>query len=238
MFLKVFTKQRITRLVTRRLHIRMKLVIFAFILLATFQAQTVPSIASSMLKINTQNTLSSRSISLDNRYSDAWVNSVFADNILLNLSYMRGKTVPGQPVAWEEARKPFEYSFTLESQEVFAYHEDTLPTYPIIKQTTNAHFNGAEGFKSDGYLMGDGVCHLASLFYWAAKDAGLEAVAPTNHNFAVIPDIPAEYGVAIYFMPGSKNSNAAQNLYIKNNKDKPVVFKVAYQGNNLSVSVY
>jgi vancomycin resistance protein YoaR len=101
----------------------------------------------------------------------------------------------------------------------------------------NAHFNYDDGFKSDGYLTGDGVCHLASIIYWAAKDAGLAALAPTNHNFATIPEVPKEYGVAIYYIPGSHDTNAKQNLYITNTFDKPVQFAFAYDGTSLTVKV-
>lgn len=77
----------------------------------------------------------------------------------------------------------------------------------------------------------------ASLLYWAAKDAGLAALAPTNHDFASIPEVPKEYGVSIYFTPGAHDANAKQNLYITNTFDKPVHFTFAYDGTSLSVKV-
>ena len=104
-------------------------------------------------------------------------------------------------------------------------------------KTTNAHFNGIEGFRSSGYLYGDGVCHLASLMYWAAKDAGLETYAPTNHNFMVIPEIPREYGVSILSNPYIKGNDAMQNLYITNNKEKAVLFIFDYYNHKLKLSV-
>lgn len=71
-----------------------------------------------------------------------------------------------------------------------------------------------EGLISDGYLTGDCVCHLASLIYWAARDAGLTALAPTNHDFTTIPEVPKEYGVSIYFTPGAREANAQKkSLY-------------------------
>ena len=104
--------------------------------------------------------------------------------------------------------------------------------------TTNAHFNYQDGFKSDGYLTGDGVCHLASLMYWAAKDAGLTAYAPTSHDFAIINGVPREYGVSIYSVPDDFDTSARQNLYIQNNLNFPVAFIFNYDGfDKLTVSI-
>ena len=120
----------------------------------------------------------------------------------------------------------------------FVFHDQILPEYKgSVVRTTNAHFNYQDGFKSDGYLTGDGVCHLASLIYWTAKDAGLEAYAPTDHDFAEIPGVPKEYGVSIYDLPGAFETSARQNLYITNNLDKPVSFIFNYDGSNLTVDV-
>jgi VanW like protein len=163
-----------------------------------------------------------REFSLTDRYPDPGVNEVFRYNILHTLSLMNSKS----------------YSFTLNPGKVFAFHEDVLPEFKgKVTQTMNAHFNYTDGFKSDGYLTGDGVCHLASLIYWAAKDAGLSALAPTNHSFANIPEVPKEYGVSIYYNPATHDSNAQQNLYITNTFDKPVEFAFAIDGTNLSVKV-
>lgn len=185
-----------------------------------------------------QNLISSREISLENRQNDRFVNNVFKDNILLNIAYLRGQ-VSKMPIDWQEVNKPFTYEFTLMPDKTFAFHDDLLPEYngKVVK-TTRAHFNAREGFKTDGYLYGDGVCHLASLFYWAAREANLEAVAPTNHDFAVIPDIPKKLGVSIYSNPISKGSNARQNLYITNNRPQPVTFRIQYSNNNLKISIY
>lgn len=182
--------------------------------------------------------LSYREMSLDDRYGNSFVNDVFKDNILLNLAYMRGEVSSGKDLNWAEITKPFEYQFTLNPTQTFAFHDSIEDKYQgSVVKTTNAHFNFAEGFKTDGYLFGDGVCHLASLIYWAAKDAQLEAEAPTNHNFMPIPDIPREYGVAIYDNPNSPGSNALQNLYIRNNKPVPITFKFEYQNDTVKVSV-
>lgn len=163
-----------------------------------------------------------RTFSLTNRYPDPWVNDIFRYNIVHTLSLMNSQS----------------YSFTLNPGEVFAFHEDVLPQFEgKVTQTTRAHFNHTDGFKSDGWLMGDGVCHLASLIFWAAKDAGLEALAPTNHNFAEIAEVPKEYGVSIYFLPGAHDSNAKQNLYVSNTWDTPVQFIFAFDGTSLTVKV-
>lgn len=176
--------------------------------------------------------LSSHEISLDKRYSVESVNTVFRDNILLNIAYLKGTVKNPSTIDWEEVQKPFKYEFKLKPGESFAFHDDVLPEYSgKIVKTTNAHFNAAEGFKSDGYLFGDGVCHLASIMYWVAKDAGIEVKAPTGHDFMVIPEIPKEYGVSIF------SNNAAQNLYIKNNKDKDLVFRFEYQNSEFKVSI-
>ena len=134
------------------------------------------------------------------------------------MAYLDGRVSKKEDIDWDEVRKPFTYQFRLNPGEAFA------------------HFNAADGFQSDGYLVGDGVCHLASLIYWVAKDAGLDTQAPTNHDFAVIPDISKEYGVSIYNYPGRVEANARQNLYISNNKEKVITFKFEYDGTNLKVS--
>lgn len=182
--------------------------------------------------------LASRSFSLEQRYGNTFVNDVFKDNILLTLNYLDGSVKDKADINWENIEKPFSFEFTLKPGEEFAFHDQILPEYDKnVVKTTNAHFNYQDGFKSDGYLMGDGVCHLASLIYWAAKDAGLEAYAPTNHNFAVIPEVPKEYGVSIYSLPGGFETSARQNLYIVNNLENPVSFSFTYDGVNLTVNV-
>ncbi len=186
-----------------------------------------------------QNYLASKQISLEKRYEDKFVNDVFKDNILLNLAYLSGKVTKGEDVDWEEVKKPFTYRFALLPNQAFAYHDDVLPKYKnAVVKTTNANFNFDDGFKSDGYLTGDGVCHLASLIYWAAKNAQLDAYAPTNHDFRVIPEIDREYGVSIYKMPGQISANAIQNLYVLNNKENEVVFEFAYKDGTLKLSIF
>ncbi len=177
--------------------------------------------------------LASHQISLEKRYYP-----VQKDNILLNMAYMQGNVKSKTDIDWDEIRKPFEYRFILEPGKTFAYHDDVLPEFKDkIALTTNAHFNSQEGFKSYGYLVGDGVCHSASLIYWVAKDAGLDVVVPTNHNFMAIPEIDKKYGVSIYVNPFARGSHTKQNLYVTNNKENPVVFKFKYDGNELELTI-
>lgn len=202
-------------------------------------ASAISMVAGAIINQNPDlSILSTKEISLRERYSNTFVNDVFADNILLNLAYLRGIIKASASVNWDEVRKPFNYSFTLEPGEAFAFHDSFLSEYEgKVKMTTNAHFNSDEGFKSDGYLIGDGVCHLASLINWAAKDASLESIAPTNHDFAVIPQIPAEFGVSIYSHGPSDKAGASQNLYVKNNKEKEVKFNFEFDGTNLKLTI-
>ncbi|MBF8249585.1 MAG: hypothetical protein HW400_186 [Candidatus Levybacteria bacterium] len=204
-----------------------------------FIATQISVFAMDKIPADKMNSLSAQSISLEQRYGDKFVNDVFKDNILLNLAYLSGKVTKKEDINWDEIDKPFEYEFTLMPDKTFAYHDDVLDQYKSsLVKTTNAHFNFDDGFKSDGYLMGDGVCHLASLMYWSAKTAGLETYAPTNHDFAVIPQINKEFGVSIYKTPGNYNGNAAQNLYITNNKKNPIVLKFEYNNSELKLSIY
>ncbi len=180
-------------------------------------------------------TLAEHAFSLENRYPVPSVSDVFKDNILLTIDYATGTKVTSS-VDWNAVEAPFKKTITIEPGQTFAFHDDVLPEFAgTVSATTNAHFSSDEGFKSDGYLVGDGVCHLASLMYWVAKDAGLTVVAPTRHDFAVIPEVPREYGTAIYTTGGKSSGSEAQNLYIKNNKDKAVVFEFDYDGKNLSI---
>lgn len=181
--------------------------------------------------------LASHEISLNNRYPVASVSEIFKDNILLNMAYMKGQVKSKEEIVWESVKAPFKYEFRLNPGETFTFHDDILPKYSQVVKTTNAHFNSTEGFKSDGYLFGDGICHLASLIYWVAKDAGLEAVAPTNHNFMAIPEIQKQFGVSIYANPFSKGSHRMQNLYVTNNNEKAIDFRFNYDGDKLNLTI-
>jgi hypothetical protein len=169
---------------------------------------------------------------MEHRYDVPSVNKIFKDNILLTLKYMDG-TIKGKgDISWTEVEKPFRSEFTLKPGEEFAFHDNTLPNYSKnIVKTTNSHYNSHEGFVSDGYMVGDGVCHLASFINWVAQDAGLDVYVPARHDFAKINEVPKEYGVSI-------NSNKSYgNLYITNNKEVPVTFAFDYDGTDLTVSV-
>ncbi len=169
----------------------------------------------------------------------SFMNDVMRDNILLTIGYMRGIVIDGQNVDWEAVRKSFTYSFELKPNEAYSFQKDALSEYEAdIVKTIDVNFAGQNGFKHDGYLMGDGVCHLASLFYWAAVDAKIDAFAPTNHDFMAIPEVPREYGVSIYSTPGEKNANAQQNLYIRNNTNSTLKFEIKYDGKNLETKVF
>ncbi|HWA51853.1 MAG TPA: VanW family protein [Patescibacteria group bacterium] len=183
-----------------------------------------------------QTTIASHVMPMTDRYAVQSVNTVFKDNILLTLRYMDGEIKSKADIDWNKVESDYHYSFTLQPGQEFAFHDKVAKQYDNgqIVQETNAHFDFDDGFKSDGYLTGDGVCHLASIIDWVAKDANLQVTAPTNHNFANIPDVPKEYGVAIYEGP---DGGEMTNLYITNNKNVPVTFKFDYTNNNLTVSV-
>lgn len=179
-----------------------------------------------------EKTMAARTISLEDRYQNKFVNDVFKDNILLTLHYMQGDVSKKNAVNWPAVEKPFQFDLTLKPNTVFAFHNLVLPQYKgQVAKTPGLQFNGQEGFKSDGFLMGDGVCHLASLINWVARDAGLEVVAPVNHDFAHIPEVPRQYGTSIY------TSDPSQNLYIKNNQNKPIFLTFKFDGKNLTVAV-
>lgn len=176
--------------------------------------------------------LSQVAYSLNNRYSNSFVNEVFSDNILLTVAYLGGKVKNGEQISWDDVRAEGESTFSLKPGETFAFHDAVLDKYKgRIALTTNAHFSSYEGFKSDGWLVGDGVCHLASFMYVAAKEAGLDVEAPTAHDFAVIPNIEKKDGVSIY------SYNTLQNLYITNNKKNDISFVLAHKNDALTIRV-
>ncbi len=182
--------------------------------------------------------LGHKTMSLDKRYGNTFVNSVFKDNILLTLAYLHGQVKNQRDISWNKVREPNDFTVIIDPGKTFAYHDTVMPQYDgKIESTTHAHFNETEGFESDGYLMGDGVCHLASLINWAAQDAGLKVEAPVRHDFAVIPEVPAQYGVSIYDTPTDPVGSARQNLYITNTLSSPLGLRFTYDGVNLTVSV-
>ena len=169
---------------------------------------------------------------MEKRYDNDFVNNVFKENILLTLSYLDGQVKNKEEISWESVTSPFTKSIVLKPGETFAFDDKLLPQYEgKVSKTTNAHFISNEGYKSDGLLVGDGVCHLASIIYWSAKDASLDVLAPRNHDFAKINEVPREYGVSIM------SSDPNQNLYITNNKEKDISIVFKYDGSNLSVKI-
>jgi hypothetical protein len=182
--------------------------------------------------------LADHTISLDDRYPVKSVSEVFKFNMILNTDLLGGeKFAEPRKLQMSDIDKPTQVSFTLKPGQTFAFHDQVLPQYQgKVALTTNANFGPSQGFKSDGNLYGDGVCHLASLLNWAASDAGLEVLAPTNHDFALIADIPKEYGTAIYYS-GGQEVNAKENLYITNNKNKDIKITLNYQPDNLEARV-
>lgn len=189
-----------------------------------------------MVKADTK-TLAVHELPLTDRYNNSSVNDVFKDNILLTVKYATDNKIIVNNIDWKKIDSQFTEKITLEPGQIFAFHNDVLPEFAgKVNKTTNAHFSAQEGFKSDGYLVGDGVCHLASILYWVSKDAGLDTFAPTRHDFAPVPDVPSEFGVSIYDSNLSKDSaSELQNLYIKNNKEKTVTFVFDYNGKTLTV---
>ncbi len=189
--------------------------------------------------LTSETTLASHQMSLETRYSVPSVNEVMKKNILLNLAYLNGTVKTKNEVNWMTLDQPFSFDVSLAPNQTFAYHDHVLPEYQdSVTVTTKAHFSSDEGFVSDGYLFGDGVCHLASLINWAAQDAGLTVLVTKNHNFASIPEVPKEYGVSIYTMKNDKNSGTRNNLYITNNKGVAVSFHFEYdQNHELKVSI-
>ena len=205
--------------------------LFSLIILPFISSGSMPAVVPAV------KTLAVHEISLEDSYSNSYVNNVFKDNILLAVNYATDNKITPDNIDWKKIDSQYKGTITLSPGQTFAFHDDVLPQFAgKVDKTSNAHFNSQEGFKSDGYLIGDGVCHLASILYWVAKDAGLDALAPTRHDFAVVPDIPREYGVSIYDNLSAKgSSNELQNLYITNNKDKAVTFVFDYDGKDLTV---
>ncbi len=183
--------------------------------------------------------LAEQEMSLPDRYPVPVVSDVFKDNILLTLAYMSGKVQNPSQINWDDLRKSTTYEFVLNPGEAFAFHDGIMSQYSLkTVLTTKAHYNSAEGFRSSGYLYGDGVCHFASLINWVANDAGLHVIAPVNHDFAQIPGIASEYGTSIYYSPGEQSVNEQQNLYIENTFDTPVRFVFDYSNDVIKVSVF
>jgi len=182
--------------------------------------------------------LSQATYSLTNRYADPYVNNVFVDNILLTLAYMSGEVKKGEKISWNTVKSPGVDKLVLKPGQTFAFHDTTLEKYKgKVASTTNAHFISTEGFKSDGWLVGDGVCHLASFMYVVSKNAGLQLEAPTRHDFAKIADVPKQFGVSIFYSPNDPSTSTLQNLYITNSLNKTIAFVFTHEKNSLNIKV-
>lgn len=187
---------------------------------------------------NQNKVISEVTYSLSNRYGDSFVNRVFSDNILLTLAYMGNKVKKGESIPWDKVAAPGVTKLTLKPGQTFAFHDDVLSKYQgKVSFTTNAHFNSSEGYKSDGWLVGDGVCHLASFMYVVSLKAGLLSEAPTRHDFAKITDVPKQYGVSIFYSPNDPASSTVQNLYITNNRPKTIAYVFTQKNNFLNIKI-
>lgn len=211
----------------------------SFFMFETFAVFGVSTILSLSPFLSGGTILVRKTLSLENRNPNPWVNEVFSDNIVLTLRYLNGDVRQGEAIDFKKVKETFETTFTLKPGATFAFQNDVSKEFEgKVAKSTNATFNYTQGFRSSGFLTGDGVCHLASFVNQTAREAGLEVVAPTNHNFAKIPDVPHEFGTAIYYMPGSVTNNARQNLYITNNLDKEIAFRFEVTHNNIILTIF
>lgn len=179
-----------------------------------------------------ENLLANHSLDLSMRHEKPSINEIFKDNILLSLHYLNkekplfyDRKLHKNTVDWQEINKPFEVSFSLKPNEVFAFHANVLKEYEQnLVYTMNSVFGYEEGYKTSGSLYGDGVCHLASLINWTSIDAGLETKAFVDHNFSIVAGVPKKYGTSISYSKKGNNSQN-QNLYIRNIFAFPVEFR-------------
>lgn len=169
-------------------------------------------------EVEREDILVSHVLDLDNRDESEFVNKVFKDNILLSLDYLGS-------------------DFFLQPDEVFAFHENVLSEFKSkTVKTMGSKFIASEGYRSSGWIFGDGVCHLASLINWTAQGAGLETIAKVRHDFRSIPGVPRDYWTSIRYSPSGHNSQN-QNLYIVNTFDYSVIFKFEVVNNNLRLKI-
>ena len=238
-------KERVNTYITRRDFLKLALPLTFSALLALKRAENAIASASfpkTNLEENREGSpiteqreiiLSSKSISLNDRHPKKVVNEVIRKNILLCLAYMNRNVDNSSEIDWAVVDSPSQYEFTLQPGEIFAFQDKVLPQYAPTAVTTRSNYSSEQGFLWDGKRYGGGVCDLASLMCWAAKTAGLnQTYVPTNHT-GLIPGIPDEYIVSIFY--GWEEDT--HNLYIPNNMDKPVCFEFNYDGNDLSVNV-
>jgi len=215
-------------------------ILCTMVFLVSFQTRGASSLFSSKSPTKGK-VLAQKELDLKTRLPDAYGSSIFADNILLALHYLKEdtgdlvvekNTLNPSSINWEKVREPFEVSFTLEPGQVFAFHNGSLPEFEKkIVTTMNSRFFIEEGYKSYAGLGGNGVCHLASLIDWAATDAGLGVTAKVNHDFYPVPGVPSKYGVSIY------SQSDLQNLYVKNTRQSKVRFVFKIKGDYIKLSL-
>ncbi len=203
---------------------------------AVLPTQTEPQVLG--VEAKSEKIIGQKQFSLENRYPVKSVNEVMKKNILLNLAYLNGTVAKKADIDWDKVTSPFHFEKTLEVGKTFAYHDIVKKDYAgKVAFTTNTVFNAADGYLNDGYLYGDGVCHIASLINWAAIDAGLKTEVPKDHrSVGPIPDVPDDYGVSIY-VNKSSGAGANNNLYITNTKTNPVTLHFDFDGENVKVYV-
>jgi hypothetical protein len=197
-----------------------------------------PLVLKSIVKQEKRELLVEKSFNLKNRYPSLFVNQVFVDNMLLSLRYLKGEKVKRE-VDWNRVRQPFSFSFVLRPDEVFAFHNNLLSEFKNESVLTmKSHFIASEGYRSSGFLYGDGVCQLASLINWSASEAGLKVLAKVSHDFNPIPDIPREYGASIKYTEKDSSNSQNQNLYIKNNFSYPVEFSFTVSKSSINLKLF
>jgi|GEM_PF-3281540 len=203
---------------------------------------------SNMFVVPEKKTIALKRMDLNKRNVSSMVSEIFRDNILLNLHYIKGdvdkytdfekSTSYQKIIKWEKIGEPFEFSFTLKPDELFAFHDEMLPEFKERKsvKTGWTQFSVEDGYKVLDGLPGNGVCHLATIFNWVSSEAGLFVKAPTSHDFYPVPEIPREFGTSIVYIPGAYTTQL-QNLYVVNNFTYPVTYEIKADKNAVEIKV-
>lgn len=169
-------------------------------------------------------------LDLSERDEGQFINQVYKDNILLAFSFLTLQE-------WNSSYTSGKTGFILQPGEVFCFHENISGEFKGKEvKTMGTKFQAQEGYRSSGWVYGDGVCHLASLIHWTAVEAGLEITARVKHNFRPIPGIPEKYWTSIRYCSSGCNSQS-QNLYVTNTHDFPVEFKFSIEGEKLELEI-
>ncbi|KKP59325.1 MAG: hypothetical protein UR52_C0008G0035 [Candidatus Gottesmanbacteria bacterium GW2011_GWA1_34_13] len=213
------------------MRIKLILTVLSILLISLFIIPvTDKSEAFSLWGNNKPTILAQRQLDLTTRYPEKSVNSVFADNIILSLHYLKNDVDP-LPLDWNKIKQPFSVSFTLKPNETFVFHNNVLPEFKNPTVSMNSKYYIDEGYLSVGGLGGNGVCHLASLINWVAYAANLEVLSKVNHDFAPVMGVPKKFGTAIY------SYSPDQNLYVKNNQTFPVTFEFTITPNLVDLKI-